>query len=70
MTWSKSVLPDEALDPDCLVARLLAPRPYRVQLSNGSFDVYAHSNADAASTALELADPGSSLIGVHPLGEW
>jgi hypothetical protein len=23
MTWSKSVLPDEALDPDCLVAQLL-----------------------------------------------
>ena len=26
MTWSKSLLPDEALDPDCLVARLLKPR--------------------------------------------
>jgi hypothetical protein len=46
------------------------PRPYRVQLNNDSFDVYAHSPTDAASTALELADPGSSLIGVHPLGEW
>ena len=26
MTWSKSLLPDEALDPDCLVARLLKTR--------------------------------------------
>ena len=46
------------------------PRLYQVQLNNGSFDIYAHSPADATTTALELADPGSSLIGVHPLGEW
>ena len=48
----------------------MIPRHYHVQTTLGSFELYALSQAQAISTALELAGPGARLIRVWREGEW
>ena len=48
----------------------MTPRLYHVQLSNGSIELYAISQAQAIATALELAGPGARVLRVWREGEW
>jgi hypothetical protein len=46
------------------------PRLYHVQLTTGPIELYAVSQAQAISTALELAEPGARVLRLWRKGEW
>ena len=48
----------------------MIPRLYHVQTTLGSFELYAVTQAQAVSSALELAGPGARVVRVWREGEW
>jgi len=46
------------------------PRLYHIQLTTGPIELYAITQAQAISTALELAGPGARVLRVARLGDW
>jgi len=48
----------------------MIPRLYHVQLTTGPIELYALSQAQAISTALELAGPGARVLRVWREGDW
>jgi hypothetical protein len=46
------------------------PRLYHVQLTTGPIELYAITQAQAISTALELAGPGARVLRVARQGDW
>jgi hypothetical protein len=48
----------------------MIPRLYHVQLTTGPIELYAVTQAQAISSALELAGPGARVLRVARLGDW
>ncbi len=48
----------------------MTPHLYRIQLTTGPVELYATTQAQAISTALELAGPGAVVVRVLRQGEW
>ena len=48
----------------------MTPRLYHVHLSTGTIELYARTQAQAISTALELAERGAKVLRVARVGEW
>jgi hypothetical protein len=46
------------------------PRLYHVHTTAGAWEVWAMTAAQAVSTALELAGPGSKVLRVCREGDW
>jgi hypothetical protein len=46
------------------------PRLYHVQLTTGPIELYAITQAQAITTALELAGPGARVLRVARQGDW
>lgn len=44
--------------------------PYRVQFTTHYVELYAYSATHARITALELAEPGATILSVIREGEW
>jgi hypothetical protein len=48
----------------------LTPHLYQIHLSTGTVELYARAQAQAISTALELAERGAKVLRVARVGEW
>jgi hypothetical protein len=48
----------------------MTPSLYHVQLTTGPIELYAITQAQAISAALELAGPGARVLRVARLGDW
>jgi hypothetical protein len=48
----------------------MIPRLYHIQLTTGSVELYAITQAQAIRTALELAGPGATVLRVWREGDW
>jgi hypothetical protein len=46
------------------------PRLYHVQLTTGPIELYAITQAQAVSAALEPAEPGARVLRAARLGDW
>jgi hypothetical protein len=46
------------------------PHLYQIHLSTGTVELYARTQAQAISTALELAEHGAKVLRVARVGEW
>ena len=48
----------------------MAPRLCQIQLTTGPIELYAVTQAQAISTALELAGPGARVLRIARQGDW
>ena len=46
------------------------PRLYHIQTTHGPIELYALTQAQAISSALELAGPGARVVRVARQGDW
>jgi len=46
------------------------PRLYHIQLTTGRIEIYAVTQTQAISSALELAGPGVRVVRVARQGDW
>ena len=48
----------------------MMPRLYHVQLTTGPIELYAITQAQSITTALELAEPGARVLRIARQGDW